>query len=150
MNGYSNPLKRQNESPMSLSSPPSSSENKSKKNHNFSLFQRLSASANILKEAVSRHKMGALSVETSGNGGSVGDIYYEDNFNDLQWKCSFGTAEDDGIWMNRSEVSGIIMATMVWIMICKYSFFSFIKRCLPPSCTPLFCNAVDWYDSYCT
>ena len=63
----------------------------------MSLFQRLSASANILKDAVSRHKMGVLSVETSGGD----DIYYEDNFNDLPWKCSFGTAEDDGIWMNK-------------------------------------------------
>ena len=47
------------------------------------------------------------------------DIYYEDHFNELPWKFSFGTSQEDGVWMNTSDGSGIIMASMVWIMICK-------------------------------
>mmetsp|Transcript_27388 Transcript_27388/g.42096 ORF Transcript_27388/g.42096 Transcript_27388/m.42096 type:complete len:215 (+) Transcript_27388:102-746(+) len=42
--------------------------------------------------------------------------YYVDSFNGEAWKCSFGTAEDNGIWMNSGDQAGTIMATLVWIL----------------------------------
>ncbi len=45
--------------------------------------------------------------------GSDGD-YYRDEFNDLSHNCSIGTTDEDGIWMNRSDAPGTIMAAMVW------------------------------------
>ena len=42
---------------------------------------------------------------------------YVDNFNDESWKCSFGTHEDDGIWLNLSDRVGTIMAALVWVLI---------------------------------
>ena len=44
-------------------------------------------------------------------------MYYEDVFNDQSWKCSFGTREENGIWMNTNDRAGIIMAAMVWLLI---------------------------------
>lgn len=43
--------------------------------------------------------------------------YYRDDFNDQSWKCSFGTNEDDGIWMNTNDQPGTIMSFLVWILI---------------------------------
>jgi hypothetical protein len=43
--------------------------------------------------------------------------YYEDNYNDLSWRCSFGTRHDDGIWVNHGDSPGLIMACLVWLMI---------------------------------
>ena len=43
--------------------------------------------------------------------------YYEDPYNDQPWRCSFGTAEDDGIWMNRKDQAGTIMSLLVWLLI---------------------------------
>lgn len=47
------------------------------------------------------------------------ELYYQDNYNDFSWKCSFGTREDDGIWMNRKDQVGTIMSFLVWILISK-------------------------------
>ena len=43
--------------------------------------------------------------------------YYEDTFNDESWECTFGTADQDGIWVNCSDNVGQIMATTVWVLI---------------------------------
>jgi len=116
-----------------------------KKHHNSNLFQKLSASANILKEVLpiqrstlnnnhNSHNRNAttatgihskISTFSVDNGNGTGcnnanpNLYYKDNYNNLSWKCSFGTNESDGIWMNTSDVSGIIMSGSVWVMICK-------------------------------
>jgi hypothetical protein len=42
--------------------------------------------------------------------------YYRDDFNDEPNYCSIGTSEEDGIWMNRSDGPGSIMAIMVWFL----------------------------------
>lgn len=90
-----------------------------------SLLQRLSLTANLLKEVLPKqHGVGSFGVDggsgSDNDGGKSNDgIYYEDNFNELPWKCSFGTSEEDGIWMNTGDGSGAIMASMVWVMICK-------------------------------
>lgn len=112
-----------------------------KQNQNVSFMQRITTSAKILKEIIPKHGLdihgrGDLSNSTDNNNNhgrnnhdhrnnndldhDDDDDYYEDYFNDLSWNCSFGTTEQDGIWMNTSDVSGTIMASMVWIMICKY------------------------------
>lgn len=46
------------------------------------------------------------------NEGPNGD-FYRDNFNDQPHGCSIGTSEDDGIWMNRTDGAGAVMAAMV-------------------------------------
>lgn len=46
-----------------------------------------------------------------------GKEYYEDNYNDLPWKCSFGTRQDDGIWLNLNDPPGLTMSSMVWLLI---------------------------------
>jgi len=43
--------------------------------------------------------------------------YYLDNYNDQPWHCSFGTAELNGIWMNRKDQAGTIMSLLVWLLI---------------------------------
>jgi len=43
--------------------------------------------------------------------------YYHDLYNDYSWKCTFGTDEDDGIWMVSTDQAGTIMAVLVWIFI---------------------------------
>ena len=40
--------------------------------------------------------------------------YYRDDFNDLSHTCAIGTTDEDGIWMNRNDAPGSIMAAMVW------------------------------------
>ena len=45
------------------------------------------------------------------------DNRYEDTYNDQPWKCTFGTNEDDGIWMNHYDRVGTIMAALVWVLI---------------------------------
>jgi len=42
--------------------------------------------------------------------------YYRDDFNDQPLSCSIGTTEEDGIWMNRNDGPGSIMAVMVWFL----------------------------------
>jgi len=43
--------------------------------------------------------------------------YYRDNFNDYSWKCSLGTTDEDGIWLNQHDPAGTIMCIMVWILL---------------------------------
>jgi hypothetical protein len=42
---------------------------------------------------------------------------YEDTYNDQPWKCTFGTNEDDGIWINHYDRVGTVMAALVWVLI---------------------------------
>jgi hypothetical protein len=49
------------------------------------------------------------------NEGPNGD-FYRDDFNDQPHGCSIGTSEEDGIWMNRSDGAGCVMAGMVWFL----------------------------------
>jgi hypothetical protein len=49
------------------------------------------------------------------NEGPNGD-YYRDDFNDQPYNCTIGTSDEDGIWMNRSDAPGTIMAMMVWFL----------------------------------
>ena len=44
------------------------------------------------------------------------NIYYEDSYNDDPWECTFGTSQQDGIWMNNSDQVGTIMSSMVWVL----------------------------------
>jgi hypothetical protein len=43
--------------------------------------------------------------------------YYEDDFNAHSWACSFGTSHEDGIWCNRSDKGGLLMAGTVWLLV---------------------------------
>lgn len=43
--------------------------------------------------------------------------YYRDDFNDFSWRCSAGTTDEDGIWLNQSDGAGTIMCVMVWILL---------------------------------
>jgi hypothetical protein len=43
--------------------------------------------------------------------------YYEDTFNDEPWECTFGTGDEDGIWVNYGDKVGQIMSSMVWVLI---------------------------------
>jgi len=43
--------------------------------------------------------------------------YYRDDFNDQSWSCTFGTGEENGIWMNTRDQAGTIMAFMVWFLL---------------------------------
>ena len=52
--------------------------------------------------------------------------FYDDNYNDLPWRCSFGTSEDDGVWLNRRDQPGFIMSTTVWVLIGMFSQSSII------------------------
>jgi DHHC palmitoyltransferase len=45
------------------------------------------------------------------------NLYYEDHFNDMSWSCSFGTADENGVWLNQSDFAGCIMSCMVWVLI---------------------------------
>ena len=49
------------------------------------------------------------------NEGPNGD-YYRDDFNVEPNSCTIGTTEDSGIWMNRNDGPGSIMAVMVWLL----------------------------------
>jgi len=44
-------------------------------------------------------------------------FYYQDDFNDLSWTWKLGTSDEDGIWINRGDPAGTIMAGMVWILL---------------------------------
>jgi hypothetical protein len=62
----------------------------------------------LRKNGCSNHAM--LSQE-----GPDGD-YYRDDFNDQPTGCTIGTTDEDGIWMNRNDAPGSIMAMMVWFL----------------------------------
>ena len=42
--------------------------------------------------------------------------YYIDSYNGQSWSCSFGTREDNGIWMNSGDQAGVIMSALVWLL----------------------------------
>jgi len=44
-------------------------------------------------------------------------VYYEDTFNDQPWRCSIGTEERDGTWMNYRDQVGAIMSSTVWVLV---------------------------------
>ena len=57
------------------------------------------------------------------------ELYYEDSFNDFSWKCSTGTTDEDGIWLNRADPAGTIMAFMVWVLMAYSALtMSFLAR----------------------
>jgi len=43
--------------------------------------------------------------------------YYRDDFNDHPGRCSAGTTDEDGIWLNQNDGAGTIMCIMVWILL---------------------------------
>ena len=47
--------------------------------------------------------------------------YYDDKYNDLPWRCTFGTTEDDGVWFNQKDMVGIIMSITVWVLLSTFS-----------------------------
>mmetsp|Transcript_25581 Transcript_25581/g.29219 ORF Transcript_25581/g.29219 Transcript_25581/m.29219 type:complete len:442 (+) Transcript_25581:63-1388(+) len=113
----------------------------SSKKSRRTIFQKLSTSASMIKEIIipvsnSNNSNNGTSNYSKNNSispmnmdsrysqrkGFAENEYYEDSYNDLPWKCSFGTSENDGIWMNTSDISGIIMSSMVWIMIIYSGF----------------------------
>lgn len=53
---------------------------------------------------------------------SDGYVYYMDHFNDMSYRCSMGTSDDDGVWLNKSDPAGTIMSCLVWILICYSAF----------------------------
>lgn len=58
---------------------------------------------------------GCVNPNVTLNEGPDGD-FYRDDFNDQPHSFSVGTTEEDGIWMNRSDTAGTIMAFMVWVL----------------------------------
>ena len=61
------------------------------------------------------------SLTIGGGGGNNDDPdereYYYDDTNEYSFDCSFGTEEKDGIWMNRNDPPGTILAAFVWVFI---------------------------------
>ena len=47
----------------------------------------------------------------------VNGRYYRDEFNDMSWTCNVGTTDEHGIWLNRSDPAGTIMAVLVWVLL---------------------------------
>jgi len=45
------------------------------------------------------------------------EYYYFDEANDHSWTCSYGTGEDDGVWLNTDDPPGTFMAVAVWVLI---------------------------------
>lgn len=41
--------------------------------------------------------------------------YYYDDTNEYSFDCTFGTGEEDGIWMNRHDPPGTILSAFVWV-----------------------------------
>lgn len=68
---------------------------------------------------------------------------YEDAYNDDPMRCSCGTSEEDGIWMNHSDRIGTIMSVTVWILF-LYSGLTVVLLAQHRHC-PKFVAAV-----YCT
>lgn len=44
-------------------------------------------------------------------------LYYQDDFNELSWSCSFGTTDDHGVWLNRLDPAGTLMSCLVWFLV---------------------------------
>lgn len=60
---------------------------------------------------------------SSGRAGYDDSVYYQDDFNDMAWSCSFGTSDEDGVWLNQKDPAGLMMALLVWFLI-GYSVFT--------------------------
>lgn len=114
--------------------PPPSPSSSNDKNHGTRLEQlgqmRTRLSSNVRKWMTPKSRRNRTEEEEearlnrSGDSGGIDDgdddeirEYYEDTFNDQPWRCSFGTSEDDGIWLNTSDQAGTIMSFSVWILI---------------------------------
>mmetsp|Transcript_30964 Transcript_30964/g.64728 ORF Transcript_30964/g.64728 Transcript_30964/m.64728 type:complete len:336 (+) Transcript_30964:410-1417(+) len=59
---------------------------------------------------------GGSSHAVSGVKNDNEEFYYDDT-NDHSWVCSFGTEEGDGIWLNRNDPPGALMAVIVWVLL---------------------------------
>ena len=46
-----------------------------------------------------------------------GETHYLDTFNDQSWSCSIGTTDESGIWLNRADPAGTVMAFFVWVLL---------------------------------
>ena len=75
-------------------------------------LQKMHKSFSAMRENLRPYTMPPLEDERKGR-----NEYYEDNYNDLSWKCTFGTRHDDGIWLNHGDSPGLVMASLVWLMI---------------------------------
>jgi hypothetical protein len=66
------------------------------------------------------HKMAAAvqSRKAAHNERFQDERYYEDDFNDHSWACNFGTSHENGIWLNKSDKGGCVMALTVWLLLC--------------------------------
>mmetsp|Transcript_21471 Transcript_21471/g.43803 ORF Transcript_21471/g.43803 Transcript_21471/m.43803 type:complete len:122 (+) Transcript_21471:411-776(+) len=64
---------------------------------------------------------GGSSHAVSGVKNDNEEFYYDDT-NDHSWVCSFGTEEGDGIWLNRNDPPGALMAVIVWVLLGKFKF----------------------------
>lgn len=68
---------------------------------------------------------------------------YEDVENEDPWKWTFGTREDDGVWLNVNDRVGTVMACLVWVLI-VYSGFTFLLLAqhhhLPIGATGVYCT----------
>jgi hypothetical protein len=53
------------------------------------------------------------------------DMMYEDHYNDDPVRCSCGTKEEDGVWLNHSDRLGTIMCATVWVLF-LYSAFTVV------------------------
>lgn len=67
---------------------------------------------------------------------------YVDSFNGAPWSCSFGTAEENGTWMNNGDQAGSVMAALVWLLM-SYSIVTIslleATNGIPPSLGMLYC-----------
>lgn len=68
--------------------------------------------------------------------------YYIDSYNGEPWTCSFGTTEENGIWMNSGDQAGSIMASLVWLLM-MYSAVTVtlltITEGIPPILGMIYC-----------
>lgn len=95
-------------------------ESRGKARYNYAttpIIKKIYTSFSIIKESVVPYTKPSLESERK-----LGKHYYEDNYNDLPWKCTFGTMHDDGVWMNQSDSPGLLMSSLVWLMIVYAGF----------------------------
>eukprot|EP00594_Rhizosolenia_setigera_P014291 CAMPEP_0178971890 /NCGR_PEP_ID=MMETSP0789-20121207/20620_1 /TAXON_ID=3005 /ORGANISM="Rhizosolenia setigera, Strain CCMP 1694" /LENGTH=129 /DNA_ID=CAMNT_0020659099 /DNA_START=9 /DNA_END=395 /DNA_ORIENTATION=+ len=82
--------------------------NEDEKNHGRKFLRRITGSLSSIltqKKSSSVHysdeKASVSDMSSSSIGRNMKTLeieYYEDNFNDQSWNCSFGTSETDGVW----------------------------------------------------
>jgi len=101
--------------------------NEDEKNHGRKFLRRITGSLSSIltqKKSSSVHysdeKASVSDMSSSSIGRNIKTLeieYYEDNFNDQSWNCSFGTSETDGVWMNREDPPGTILSVIVVVLI---------------------------------